>query len=102
MHHVQPVQVIDSLGGLTEEECCLRLAEGLLAVLVVEKVAVLCVFDDHVDFVIVAQGVPQRDGVRVVEVGMESYLPLDQFELHLGGHVLEVYLFEGEGTILMA
>jgi hypothetical protein len=47
---------------------------------VVEEVTLFCVLHDHVDVVVLGDGVPEFDDVWVVGVEVYAYLSFDEFE----------------------
>lgn len=87
---------------MCEEEGGFWFCEGLFCVLVEEEVALFCVLEDHVDVVVFGEGVPEGDGVWVVDGGVEAYLSFDEFEFNFGGDGGEVDLGVGGVTILTA
>jgi hypothetical protein len=76
VHHVVGVHVFDGGEGLAEELEGFCFSDALLPVLVAEKRSVLCEFHDHVDDVVLDEGVPEFDEVRVVHAGVEVDFPL--------------------------
>lgn len=58
----------------------------------VEEVPVLCVFHNHIDLPIFEKSVPQFYDMRVVDVGVDRYLPFEELELSLRGDIRQGYL----------
>lgn len=103
MNDIILMEVIDTLESLSKEPEGFGLGEDSLCVLVVEQIAVLGVFHDHVDLAIFEESVPQFYDMGVVYYGVEGYLSLEEFEFGFGGNILESYLLmRSRGTILMA
>lgn len=102
MHNVQSMQILQCPCSLRKEKPSLRLREDLLAVLIKEEVAVLRVLEDHIHASFFTNGVPKRSAVRIVEIRVDAYLSLYEFQLCLRWHVSEVYLHVSLITTLIA
>jgi hypothetical protein len=66
MDDVVFVEVCDPLKCLREKAKSLWFCEGRLGILVVEEIAVFCVLHDHVELIILHNGVPEFDDVWVI------------------------------------
>lgn len=67
MHDVVGMQVSNCRECLTEELESLGLADDLCAVLICEESAILREFHDHIDHILLDDGVPQLDDMRMVD-----------------------------------
>lgn len=52
-----------------------------MLVLVGKESAIFRQFHDHVDYIIFDEGVPKLDDMRVIDIRMQIYLPLQKQEL---------------------
>ncbi len=92
MDYIVRMKIMDALEGLCEELEGFGFTVDVFGVLMVEKISLFCVFHDHIDLVIVKEGIPKFDDVRMVQFGVQFDLSFHQFDLGLRRHVLEVDL----------
>ena len=65
--------------------------------MVIKKIAVFCVFHDHIDVIPIEQSVPQFDDMRVIDLTVQFDLPFYQFQLGLCRKFLDIHLNEAVG-----
>lgn len=102
MHYVILVQVTHSLQCLCEVFKCFGFGKAGFGILVSKQVASISVLHNHVDPLIFNQGIPQSDHLRMLQLGMQANLTLDQLHLAFRRNLCEVDLHEKMITILMA
>ena len=76
MKYIILVQITDTLNSLHEEFESFTFGEGYFFILVVEEIAIFGVLQDHVDIVLVDEGIPQFDYVGMVNLRVQLYLSL--------------------------
>ena len=96
------MKIFEGREGLREEYRCLLLLKYLMLVLVVEQVAPLGVLHHHVQLIVLREGVPEFDDVRVVHLRVQPHFPLQQLVLRVRREHLQVDLRCRTLTILMA
>lgn len=66
MDNIEAMEVLHGFSRLIEEAKGLWLRKAYFGVLVIKQISIFCVFHDHVDAILVNEGVPELYDVRMV------------------------------------